>query len=289
MSTRRPSSVLAAAAAAIAVAVCGAPAAGAATTTDTSTNWAGYVAGRTGVRFRHVSATWVQPAVSCQAGTPTYTSAWLGLGGNSETSQALEQIGTEADCTATGTARYSSWYELVPDVSHSARLTVKAGDQLHASVGVSGHRVTVTLANLTRGTHFTKTMRAATVDTSSAEWIVEAPSLCADASLSSCRLGALGNFGTTSFTGANATTTGGHTGTVSDAAWDATAVNLTAAGGRGPRFTEAQSRGAAGGEAVTGALDATGAAFSVTYQQSSAPVGGPGGVDGPGFAGRRMG
>jgi Peptidase A4 family len=289
MSARRLPSVLAAAATAVAVAVCGPPAAGAATTTDTSTNWAGYVAGRTGVRFRHVSATWVQPAVSCQSGSPSYTSAWVGLGGNSESSQALEQIGTEADCTATGAARYSSWYELVPDVSHSARMTVKAGDQLHASVGVSGHRVTVSLANLTRGTHFTKTMRATSIDTSSAEWIVEAPSLCADASMASCRLGSLGDFGTTSFTGANATTTGGHTGTVSDAAWDATAIDLTAAEGRRPRFAEARARGAAGGEAVTGALDATGAAFSIAFQQSSTPAGGPGGVDGAGFAWRRMG
>ena len=35
---------------------------------------------RSGVKFRHVSATWVQPAVACTAGRTTYSSTWVGLG-----------------------------------------------------------------------------------------------------------------------------------------------------------------------------------------------------------------
>jgi hypothetical protein len=256
--------------AALALGLAGAPAAEAAT----STNWSGYVAARgTAVRFRHVSATWTQPAVACTPGAPTYSSTWVGLGGNRAASAALEQIGTEGDCTASGTARYSSWYELVPDVSHSARLTTGAGDRVHASVAVSGHRVTVKLADLTRGTSFTRTLRAAAVDTTSAEWIVEAPSLCADLTAASCEIGALADFGTTTFSAASATTAAGHAGTIADPAWSATSIDLAAFGGGGRRFaSDARGGGAGGGGASTGALDATGAGFSVAF------AAGPGGA-----------
>ena len=277
----------------------GAPAAGAAT----STNWAGYAAARSGVKFRHVSATWVQPAVTCTAGTPSYSSTWVGLGGDSTASKALEQIGTEADCSASGTAHYSTWYELVPDVSHSAKLVLNAGDRVHASVAVSGQLVTVTLSDLTRGSHFTKVLRASAIDVTSAEWIVEAPSLCEDASLSSCAIGALADFTSTSFSAATATTVAGHTGTIADTAWHATAISLAAGGDGGRRFAQDSSSAAtADVQASAGALDATGSAFAVAFQQSAATVttepeggggsgpgaGGPGGGAGPGFT-RRQG
>jgi hypothetical protein len=69
MSPRRLAAALTSTAAVLLLAVFGAPAARAASAT--STNRAGYVAARGHVTFRHVSATWVQPAVTCTAGRPT--------------------------------------------------------------------------------------------------------------------------------------------------------------------------------------------------------------------------
>src|SRR5437763_15356790 len=70
--------------------------------TVTSSNWSGYAAHKRGVKFDQVSATWTQPAPVCTNGEPTYSSFWVGLGGFSASSNAVEQIGTELDCTAAG-------------------------------------------------------------------------------------------------------------------------------------------------------------------------------------------
>jgi hypothetical protein len=267
---RRLRSVLAAGVACGAVAVVPA-AADAATVRSTSSNWAGYAIRKSGTTFRHVSGTWVQPAVDCTSGAGTYSSVWVGLGGYAKTSQALEQIGTEADCTATGRARYSTWYELVPDTSHSARIAVRPGDTLHASVAVSGRLVTLTIKNLTTGGAFTKVLRAQVVDTTAAEWIVEAPSLCT--SLTACATTALAPFDTTTFTAARAVSSTGHAGAVADPAWTTVAIDLTALGGGGRRFADSRGDGSgAAGEATTGALDATGSSFTVTYAGGAVPT-----------------
>ena len=61
---------------------------------STSTNWSGYaVAGGT---YTTVTASWVQPAVTC-SGT-AYSSFWVGIDG--DTSNTVEQTGTEADCSS---------------------------------------------------------------------------------------------------------------------------------------------------------------------------------------------
>src|SRR5689334_3906345 len=118
------------------------PAASAATT-ETSSNWAGYAVRKSGVTFRHVTATWVQRAVDCSTSAGrSYSAYWVGLGGFSSSSQALEQIGTDADCSSTGSAKYIAWYELVPQASvNISSLNDRAGEQLSASVEVRGHRV----------------------------------------------------------------------------------------------------------------------------------------------------
>lgn len=256
-----------------ALAVVGAPAASAATSRSTSTNWAGYAVTKSGTSFRHVSGTWVQPAVDCTQGAGTYSSVWVGLGGFKTTSQALEQIGTEADCSSGGKATYSTWYELVPDVSHSAKITIQPGDTIHASAAVSGSLTTLTIKNVTRGTSFTKVLRASVVDVTSAEWIVEAPSLCTNSG--QCVTAPLAPFSTTTFTAARAVSSTGKVGTIGEPAWHATAIDLNAAGG-GRRFIDARGEAGAGrgvAAATTGDLDATGGSFAVSYA-SPGPVGG---------------
>jgi Peptidase A4 family len=253
--------------ASLAVALLGAPAAAEAATT-TSSNWAGYAVSKPGVKFRRVAATWVMPTATCSAtGRRRYSAAWLGLGGYHTTSNALEQIGTEADCTAKGTPSYSAWYELVPDDPVDIDLTIKPGETVSASVTVSGHTVKLYLANRTRGTVFTKQLTADRIDVTSAEWIVEAPSACYG---DRCETLPLANFGSTSFANAKATSTTGHQGTISDRAWSATSIALRADRGRafGGRFTADSGSGGAS----PGDLTATGDGFAVAYEESTAPT-----------------
>jgi hypothetical protein len=134
--------------AAAALTLAGAPAAALGATT-TSSNWSGYVAHKTGVTFRNVSADWKQPAATCTAQYPSYSAIWVGLGGDSLNSNALEQIGTEVDCSAAGSVVSSAWHELVPAPPSNIRITVNPGDLISASVTVVGHRVTLQLTDRT--------------------------------------------------------------------------------------------------------------------------------------------
>src|SRR5690242_19740126 len=102
-----------------------------------SSNWSGYAAHGNGVRFRHISGEWRVPKVNCSSGVTTYSAMWLGLGGFSLTSNALEQTGTEADCDGHA-PHYAAWYELVPAPSHTLGLAVHPGDLMRAEVTVQG-------------------------------------------------------------------------------------------------------------------------------------------------------
>jgi hypothetical protein len=236
----------------VVIAVAFAGPAGAASS-DISTNWSGFaVSGNT---FSSVSGGWVQPKATC-SGSTTSAAFWIGLGGNSDVSNALEQIGTSSDCSADG-ASYTAWYELVPAGSVPIKLKVYAGNKLSASVKVNGTKVTVQIKNLTRNTSFTKVLTMAAPDVSSADWIAEAPSVCDN--FGRCRTVALTDFGTVKFSKSVATA-GGHTGTVSDSRWTATSIQLQSAADFGP-FASASSAA----EAVPTGLSTDGSAFSISY------------------------
>jgi hypothetical protein len=243
-----------------------------------STNWAGYAA-VTGAstdayakRFTSVSGTWVQPTATCVAGTPTFSAFWVGLGGYKERSQALEQVGSEADCSATGVVSYYVWYEYVPSgPSTIHRIAVSPGDTITASVTVKGDRSTVTLSDLTTGASFThtKVMRNPRPDVSAAEWIAEAPSNC---NRNTCTPLQLTNFGSVSFTNASATSVGvdgRHTGVIDDPDWIYGAINLDS-GTEQPRqfFVHREPSSAS-----VGVLGATGDSFTVTYTGGTTQTG----------------
>jgi hypothetical protein len=244
-------------------ALAGAPAASANNTE--STNWAGYAVHHNGVHFTSVTGAWTQPRATCTRGQATYSSVWVGIGGYDLNSQALEQIGTESDCTAAGRAVSSAWYELVPSASHAVKVAVSPGDRVRAGVTVSGSEVTVTLADLTRHRSFTKRLHPATVDTTSAEWILEAPSVCSGSW--SCHTLPLADFGSTGFTAAAATTTAGHRGTIENRTWTTTKISLAATG---RTFVSDPASPAA--TAVPSSLSAQGSAFTVTYRGGSSPT-----------------
>jgi Peptidase A4 family len=250
--------------AAVAIACAAAPAALA--DSSQSSNWAGYAVHRAGVTFRSVQAVWRTPGAACSRGSNSYSAAWVGLGGYSETSNALEQTGTETDCSQSGRSVTSAWYELVPAPSEPIALRVHAGDEMGASVTVQGSRVTVVLDDLTTHRSFQRSLFAPTVDVTSAEWIVEAPSDCF--SEYSCQTLPLADFGSTTFSSAFATSTTFHRGTISDPDWGSTRITLIP-GGR--RYIVYQGQGATTGAASPSSLTRAGTSFKVTYSTITIP------------------
>jgi hypothetical protein len=241
----------------------GAPAAVANTTR--STNWAGYAIHRAGASFRQVSATWTEPTAVCVPGQPSYSAVWVGLGGYKPTSDSLEQTGTEIDCNAAGQVVSSAWFELVPAPSKSVSLPVHPGDVMHATVTVTGHTVAIDLDNVTRKQSFHRTLTASSVDVSSAEWIVEAPSECV--SQFACQALPLANFGSVSFASASVTLRSGAIGTITNHRWSRTKIDLIAGS---QRMIVARNTGDVEGTAAPSALQSGGSAFDVTYAAASA-------------------
>jgi hypothetical protein len=232
--------------------------------TSNSSNWAGYAAHRRGLSFRSVFASWTQPKATCAPGRETYSAYWVGLGGYNPTSNALEQTGTEIDCSPLGKVVSSAWYELVPAGSTPIQLTVRPGDRMQATVTVAGHRVTIALYDATRHRGFDKTLQSATTDVSSAEWIVEAPSECT--SDTSCQTLPLADFAPTTFSSSGAESTSGHRGPISDPAWRATKITLSPGGAR---FAVYNGGGPSAGAASPSGLLMKGTSFNVTYSRVS--------------------
>jgi hypothetical protein len=227
------------------------PASAATVQQATSQNWAGYVASTSSSTFSRVSGSWVQPSATASAGDG-YSAFWVGLGGAGQSqSQSLEQVGTQADVVG-GQTVYYAWYELLPSAPVKLSLAIHPGDHIAASVSVSGSSVTVSLSDETTSSSYSKTLQMSSPDTSSAEWVAEAPST-AD------RVGnfqplPLADFGKVNFTSA-AATAAGHTGTISDPSWAVQAVQLG-----GSSTTVAQPS----------ALSSDGSSFSVSRQSANA-------------------
>jgi hypothetical protein len=231
-----------------------------------SANWAGYVVGDAPGSFSRVSGSWVVPTDNCTASDGD-AAFWVGLGGTDQESGSLEQVGTEANCTS-GSPDYYAWYELVPSAPVRLDLAVSPGDHISASVAVSGSEVTVALTDQTTGGSATKTLTMSDPDTSSAEWIAEAPSECGQG-ITDCQPLPLADFGTATFTDASATAAG-HTGSISDSSWTAQPVALSGsdpgAGFGDPGFA---SLGSGAGASPSG-LSSSGSAFSVSWSDGAA-------------------
>src|SRR5436309_16057643 len=91
----------------VAAAALAAPTAG----IDVSSNWSGYAVtgvgstatvASTSMSFTDVTATWTQPTAACTPGQSASAAIWVGLGGYTVGSNALEQAGTAADCSSSG-------------------------------------------------------------------------------------------------------------------------------------------------------------------------------------------
>jgi hypothetical protein len=239
------------------------PPASAVTVTDQEdSNWAGYVvasSATTKTSFSSVSGSWTQPAADCGAGFPSHSAFWVGLGGYS--GEHLEQTGTSADCSTSGQAVYSVWYELVPAAQVAVNMTVQPGDRLSAHVAVSGDTVTVSISDLTRHTTVSKRLQMSSPTVSSAEWIAEAPSRCLSSSSQDCHILSLADFGSVTFTGASVSA-GGRTGSITSGLGQVSALTLKAPPGFGRLYATA-----AQADASPGALSGNGSSFTVNWQR----------------------
>lgn len=279
----RPTLALALTSAALGCAALAGFGAQAAVAASVSSNWAGYVAlpsAQHTARFASVSGSWRAPAATCSSGRETYSAVWDGLGGYGESSSALEQIGTEANCSRTGRPSYAAWWEIIPAAPVRISMKITPGDEITASATVHGHDVTLRIRDLSTGARFSITRRSSAVDLSSAEWIVEAPSVCRASD--SCSTLPLTNFGTVLFSGAYATAAA-HTGTITDQAWSDEAIELRegeliAPGGAGRR--QGPERVLLTAAPTT--PSATSGSFSVSYRERT---GGSGPVQLPTFPG----
>jgi hypothetical protein len=253
---------------------------------DVSQNWAGYVVqSKKAQSFSTVSGNWTEPTVSASSGQGA-SAFWVGLGGASAHSAALEQVGTSAD-VVNGQSQYYAWYELVPAPETKLNMTIRPGDHIASRVTVHGTKVTVSLADETTGHSASKTLHMSNPDTSSAEWIAEAPSAVTPGG--GTQILPLANFGKVTFTNASATAAG-HTGSISDPNWSVQQTQLgSSSGGIGsPGGVSVTPSGVAGpptpssAGASPGSLSDGGSSFSVSYSANTGAQSSPGvhGVEG---------
>lgn len=213
----------------------------------TALNWAGYAVETSLASpqsaVTDVKGSWIVPAVDCKTTPGAFSSFWIGIDGYS--SGTVEQIGTDSDCSS-GKASYYAWYEMYPKFPGNVKMAIKPGDIMTAEVKYVGNgKFSLTLTDVTTGKTFSTTQKSASAQRSSAEWIAEAPSLGGN-------IAPLAKFGTVSFTSAQATLNG-HTGTISDTAWQNDAINMVTSSGT----IKAQTSSLSGGSA-----------FSVTWLSS---------------------
>jgi len=213
----------------------------------TSLNWAGYAVQTSLTKpmngaVTDVQGTWIVPAVICSA-TNSYSSFWIGIDGYS--SNTVEQIGTDSDCSS-GKAVYYAWYEMYPKYPVNLAMAITPGHTMSAEVKFLGSgNFQLTITDLTTGATFLTTQKSPSAKRSSAEWIAEAPW--------SGGVLPLAKFGTVSFTSAQATLNG-HPGSISDTAWQNDAITMTTSSGA-PKATPST-------------LSSDGSSFSITWKSA---------------------
>ena len=94
-----------------------------------------------------------------------------------------EAVGTNSNCSASGKTSYYAWFELVPYLSYRAfpeiKDEVRPGDRITGLVRVIDPRlVELRLEDRTQGWTFMRKITFTSQDTSTAEWVVEAPAVC---------------------------------------------------------------------------------------------------------------
>ena len=188
--------------------------------TSQSSNWAGYAVHRVGRQVhegdRHLEASRTAACVG-RAARPTRRCGSASAATTSS-SQALEQIGTEVDCTAVGHVVSTAWYELVPARRTAIKMTVHPGDRVsrhrHRS---SGSQVTLSLiATSRRHRSFTQGRCTPRPSTSPRRSGSSRRRRCASARTELPDAPARRTSAPPAFSSASAVATAGHRGTIAD-------------------------------------------------------------------------
>lgn len=211
----------------------------------TSRNWAGYVtyASSHGTDFNVVKATWVQPAVTCEA-AGAWTVFWIGLDGWWD--NTVEQGGSSAQCGAAGgAASYSLWWEMYPTNAIQTVLAINVGDTITASVtySTSTSVFTIRVKDITTGKGFTRNETCAgglICYRSSADVVTEDVG-----QFGSGGYFPLADYGTMGYTNAHATDITGQKGSISSRHWLNAAVTEASAGTTYATVSPLSSRGTA--------------------------------------------
>ncbi|KAJ5358445.1 uncharacterized protein N7496_010858 [Penicillium cataractarum] len=176
-----------------------------------SSNWAGAVligSGYTAVTGQFTVPTPKVPSGSSSSGTYS-ASAWVGIDGDTWGNAILQ---TGIDFTITnGKVSYDAWYEWYPDYAYDfTGIAISAGDVIKVTVtAASKSSGTAVIENVTTGKTVSHTFSSGSTQGSlgevNAEWIVEDFE-------SGGSLVNFANFGTVTFTGAQATDSGSTVG-----------------------------------------------------------------------------
>jgi hypothetical protein len=224
----------------------------------TSTNWDGYTVTNTAntntTTFNSVSATWVQPAVTCNA-AGSLGSTWVGFDGWLPSSVSVEQGGSSAQCINTVTPSYFLWWEMFPFNGEQDTVQINAGDTIHGSVTFDTVNnvfdIVITDKTLNKGLSESIACQPGMGGClrSSAEVISEDTGGADNID----GLFSLPNYGTANYTNASVTDVNGNTGTLSNPNWVTNNV------------TEVSSEGIT--KQTVGALSPDGSSFSTTWKQ----------------------
>lgn len=224
----------------------------------TSTNWDGYTVTNTAntntTTFNSVSATWVQPAVTCNA-AGSLGSTWVGLDGWLPTSTSVEQGGSSAQCINSVTPSYFLWWEMFPFNAEQDTVQINAGDTIHGSVTFDtvNHVFDIVITDETLNKGLSESIACQPdmggCPRSSAEVISEDTGGADNID----GLFSLPNYGTATYTNASVTDVNGNTGALSNPNWVTNDV------------TEVSSEGIT--KQTVGALSPDGSSFSTTWKQ----------------------
>jgi len=188
--------------------------------TTSSLNWSGYAV-TPGSGVTGVSGTFVVPAAGLDP--PGFAATWAGIGGYSTSD--LIQAGVEEQSIPNNPLlgnQYVAWYELLPasetpisNCSGDSSCTVTPGDHVSVDINnVSGNTWSISMTDAGKWS-WSKNVTYSSSE-SSAEWILEAPTLVAQTLLA--------NVGTVSFGPTSTYTAGGTTHTI--AAGSPTQIDL---------------------------------------------------------------
>jgi hypothetical protein len=244
-----------------------------------SPNWSGYVVSGSAaapVTYSSVTGTWTVPKATCNAASTAggFSTVWIGLGGYTTKNQ--EEVGTDSNCSTKDKPTYYAWFELVPFIAYNVPTNDKvlAGDTITGTVNIlSTTLVQLQIQNQTRNWNFSRTITFSAQDTSTAEWISEAPASCLRFV---CGEANLANFGSVTMRSISAVGNGA-TGALNNPSWTTIPIQLVPSKlnipSLAPEQTQAPPKAKASSPAgaTPGPPSPDGSSFGITWVPVASP------------------